>query len=134
VSHKTIFPFSNQVLRKLFIQNYVLIDSLELDLNKGLTIITGETGAGKSILLGALSLILGERADKNVLLDKDRKCVVEGTFITQIPDVKSFFKNEGLDEEAEIILRREITGEGKSRSFINDTPVTLAQLKELGSL
>src|SRR6185295_13032656 len=134
VSHKTIFPFSNQVLRKLFIQNYVLIDSLELDLNKGLTIITGETGAGKSILLGALSLVLGERADKNVLLDKDRKCVVEAVFTIGNREVKEFFKNSGLDEESQLILRREINAEGKSRSFINDTPVSLSQLKELGEL
>ena len=122
------------MLQKLFIQNYVLIDSLELDLNKGLTIITGETGAGKSILLGALSMILGERADKNVLLDKTRKCVVEGVFSTGNKDVKAFFKNHGLDFEEQLILRREINGEGKSRSFINDTPVTLSQLKELSEL
>jgi len=122
------------VLRKLFIQNYVLIDSLELDLNKGLTIITGETGAGKSILLGALSLVLGERADKNVLLDKDRKCVVEAVFTIGNREVKEFFKNSGLDEESQLILRREINAEGKSRSFINDTPVSLSQLKELGEL
>ncbi|MCX6275975.1 MAG: DNA repair protein RecN [Bacteroidetes bacterium] len=119
------------MLQKLFIQNYVLIDSLELDLNKGLTIITGETGAGKSILLGALSMILGERADKNVLLDKTRKCVVEGVFSTRNKDVKGFFKDHGLDFEEQLILRREINGEGKSRSFINDTPVSLSQLKEL---
>jgi DNA repair protein RecN (Recombination protein N) len=122
------------LLNKLFIQNYVLIDSLELDLNKGLNIITGETGAGKSILLGALSLILGERADKNVLLDKEKKCVVEGIFSTQNKDIKDFFTNEGLDYETQLILRREVNAEGKSRSFINDTPVTLSQLKELSQL
>lgn len=112
----------------------MLIDSLELSLEKGFTVITGETGAGKSILLGALSLILGERADKNVLLDKDKKCVVEGTFHTSNKDVSAFFKEAALDEEKQILLRREINGEGKSRSFINDTPVTLAQLKELSEL
>lgn len=122
------------MLQKLYIQNYVLIDSLELDLNKGLNIITGETGAGKSILLGALSLILGERADKTVLLDKEKKCVVEGTFSTKNKEVKEFFKNEGLDYESQLILRREVNAEGKSRSFINDTPVTLSQLKELSEL
>ena len=122
------------MLKKLFIQNYVLIDSLELDLNKGLNIITGETGAGKSILLGAMSLILGERADKNVLLDKDKKCVVEAVFSTKNKEVKDFFKQEGLDYESQLILRREVNAEGKSRSFINDTPVTLAQLKELSQL
>ncbi|MEO8086893.1 MAG: DNA repair protein RecN [Bacteroidota bacterium] len=122
------------MLQKLFIQNYVLIDSLELDLDKGLTIITGETGAGKSILLGALSMILGERADKNVLLDKDRKCIIEGVFKTGNKEVKEFFKNAGLDFEAQLILRREMNAEGKSRSFVNDTPVTLSQLKELSEL
>ncbi|CAN5694132.1 DNA repair protein RecN [soil metagenome] len=122
------------MLRKLFIQNYVLIDSLELDLDKGLTIITGETGAGKSILLGALSMILGERADKNVLLDKDRKCIIEGVFKTENREVKEFFNNTGLDFEAQLILRREMNAEGKSRSFVNDTPVTLSQLKELSEL
>jgi DNA repair protein RecN (Recombination protein N) len=122
------------VLQKLSIQNYVLIDSLELNFSKGLTIITGETGAGKSILLGAMSLILGERADKAVLLDKDRKCVVEGIFNSEIRDVRDFLKSTGLDEEAQLILRREINSEGKSRAFINDTPVTLSQMKELGAL
>lgn len=122
------------MLTKLFIQNYVLIDSLEIDFSKGLNIITGETGAGKSILLGALSLILGERADKNVLLDKDRKCLVEGNFKTKNKEVKDFFKVNELDFENELILRREISSEGKSRSFINDTPVSLSQLKELSEL
>ena len=112
----------------------MLIDSLELELGKGLTIITGETGAGKSILLGALSLILGERADKNVLLDKERKCIVEAAFVTSSRDVKDFFKANGLDEEKQLILRREINAEGKSRAFVNDTPVTLSQLKELSEL
>jgi DNA repair protein RecN (Recombination protein N) len=101
---------------------------------KGFTVITGETGAGKSILLGALSLILGERADKNVLLDKDRKCIVEGIFQTDHKEVKEFLRNEGLDPGSQLILRREINSEGKSRSFINDTPVTLSQLKELSGL
>ena len=122
------------MLQKLYIQNYVLIDSLELELDKGLNIITGETGAGKSILLGALSLILGERADKNVLLDKGKKCIVEGVFSTKNKEVKEFFRNEGLDYESQLILRREVNAEGKSRSFINDTPVTLSQLSELSQL
>lgn len=122
------------MLRKLFIQNYVLLERLELDFSKGLTIVTGETGAGKSILLGAASLILGERADRNALLDKEKKCIVEGTFKTKNPDVKEFLIRENLDVQAELILRREINGEGKSRAFVNDTPVTLAQLKELGEL
>ena len=122
------------MLQKLFIQNYVLIESLELDFTSGLTIITGETGAGKSILLGALSMILGERADRNVLLDKSGKCVVEGVFQSKHNDIKEFFKSAGLDFDAQLILRREINGEGKSRSFINDTPITLAQLRELGEM
>lgn len=122
------------MLQKISIQNFVLIDSLELDWSKGLSIITGETGAGKSILLGALSMILGERADRNVLLDNRAKCVVEGTFVTANREVRKFLENAGLDSGEQLILRREINNEGRSRSFINDTPVTLAQLKELGEL
>ena len=122
------------MLQKLNIQNYALIDSLEIDFSRGLNVITGETGAGKSILLGALSMILGERADKSVLLDKERKCVIEGVFETRNEDVKAFFKEHDLDPEKQVLLRREISHEGKSRSFVNDTPVTLAQLKALGEL
>jgi DNA repair protein RecN (Recombination protein N) len=122
------------MLKRLFIQNYALIDELEIEFGKGMNIITGETGAGKSILLGALSLILGERADKSVLLDTTRKCIIEGAFATDKKLVKSFFKSNELDLEDVTIIRREISSEGKSRSFINDTPVSLAQLKDLGEL
>lgn len=97
----------------------------------GFSVITGETGAGKSIILGALSLILGKRADTQVLLDKSRKCIIEGTFDTDGYDLQGFFDSHDLDYESSTILRREITPGGKSRAFINDTPVNLAVLKEI---
>jgi DNA repair protein RecN (Recombination protein N) len=120
------------MLKNLSIQNYALIDQLEVDLSDGLTIITGETGAGKSILLGALGLIAGDRADTQALQDKSKKCIVEATFNIKGYSLKEFFKSNELDYEAETTIRREINPEGKSRAFINDTPVTLALLKELG--
>ena len=120
------------MLAKLFVQNYALIKELDIDLENGLTIITGETGAGKSILLGALSLILGSRADTSVLLDKNEKCIVEGTFRIENYDLKDFFQSNELDYEPVTTLRREINPAGKSRAFINDTPVTLGILKEIG--
>lgn len=120
------------MLLKLSVRNYALIRELDIELEKGLTIITGETGAGKSILLGALSLILGSRADTAVLLDKDEKCIVEGTFRIDNYDLKGFFDTNGLDYESVSILRREINPAGKSRAFINDTPVTINLLKEMG--
>ena len=120
------------MLVKLAVQNYALIRELDLTLEKGLTIITGETGAGKSILLGALSLILGSRADSSVLLNKNEKCIVEGTFKTQEYDLEDFFISNDLDSESHALLRREITPAGKSRAFINDTPVTINLMKELG--
>ncbi|MBI5010109.1 MAG: DNA repair protein RecN [Bacteroidia bacterium] len=120
------------MLAKLFVQNYALIRELDLDLENGLTIITGETGAGKSILLGALSLILGSRADSSVLLEKDEKCIVEGTFRIEDYDMKEFFQSNELDYEPVTTIRREINTAGKSRAFINDTPVTLGVLKEIG--
>lgn len=120
------------MLVKLFVQNYALIKELDLELEEGLTIITGETGAGKSILLGALSLILGTRADSSVLLDKNEKCIVEGTFRIEDYDLKEFFASNELDYESIATLRREINPVGKSRAFINDTPVTINLLKELG--
>src|ERR1041384_2153115 len=122
------------MLRRLSIQNYAIIDEITIDFSPELNIVTGETGAGKSILLGALSLILGERADKSVLLDTTRKGVIEGTFQSKNKAIKEFFLSNDLDAEQQIILRREISSDGKSRSFINDTPVTLSQLKELGEL
>jgi len=120
------------MLVKLTVRNYALIRELDLSLGNGLTIITGETGAGKSILLGALSLILGTRADSSVLLDKGEKCIVEGTFKIEEYDLEDFFLKNDLDFESPAILRREINPAGKSRAFINDTPVTISLLKELG--
>ncbi len=120
------------MLVKLYVQNYALIKDLDIELENGLTIITGETGAGKSILLGALSLILGSRADTSVLLEKNEKCIVEGTFRIDEYDISDFFKINELDYEPVTILRREINPAGKSRGFINDTPVTVNLLKELG--
>jgi DNA repair protein RecN (Recombination protein N) len=120
------------MLIKLFVQNYALIKELDVEFENGLTIITGETGAGKSILLGALSLILGSRADSSVLLDKNEKCIVEGTFRIEEYELNDFYSSNELDYEVTTILRREINPAGKSRAFINDTPVTVNLLKELG--
>lgn len=120
------------MLIKLYVQNYALIKELDVELDSGLTIITGETGAGKSILLGALSLILGTRADSSVLLDKNEKCIVEGTFRIEEYELNEFFISNELDYEPVTILRREINPAGKSRAFINDTPVTINLLKDLG--
>ncbi len=120
------------MLLRLSVHNYALIKELDLNLENGLTIITGETGAGKSILLGALSLILGTRADTSVLLDNKEKCVVEGTFRIADYDLNDFFIDNDLDYESVAILRREINPAGKSRAFINDTPVTINLMKELG--
>lgn len=121
------------MLQQLNISNYALIDQLQLNFEDGLNIITGETGAGKSILLGALGLILGDRADKSALLNASGKCIIEGVFENTV-DIKRFLASNDLDAENQLIIRREISAEGKSRSFINDTPVSLAQLKEAGSL
>jgi len=120
------------MLSKLVIENYALIDHLEMDFSEGFSVITGETGAGKSILLGALSLILGNRADASVLLDTSRKCIVEGTFTIKGYHLEEFFIVHELDYEDTAILRREILQNGKSRAFINDTPVSLALMKDLG--
>jgi DNA repair protein RecN (Recombination protein N) len=120
------------MLKHLSVQNYALIDRLEVDLASGLTIITGETGAGKSILLGALGLITGSRADTQALQDKTKKCIIEASFQIKDYSLKDFFSEQELDYEAVTTIRREINPEGKSRAFINDTPVTLNQLKELG--
>lgn len=121
------------MLKKLSVQNYALIDKLEIDLSDGLTIITGETGAGKSILLGALGLVAGSRADTQALQDKSKKCIVEASFNIKEYALKEFFTANELDHEDVTSIRREINPEGKSRAFINDTPVTLNQLKELGN-
>lgn len=123
------------MLQKLSIQNYAIIDSLEIDFSGKLNIITGETGAGKSIIVGALGLILGERADNTVLVNKDKKCIVEGFFsVKSKKEVRQFLSLYELDEQEELVIRREIGTNGKSRAFINDTPVTLSQLNELSTL
>ena len=123
------------MLKKLNIQNYAIIDEIEINFSPQLNIITGETGAGKSILMGALSLILGERADTSVLLRTDKKCFIEGIFsIETKKEVRQFLEENELDADDELVLRREIAATGKSRAFINDTPATLQQLKQLASL
>ncbi|HLP74922.1 MAG TPA: DNA repair protein RecN [Bacteroidales bacterium] len=120
------------MLLKLSVRNYALIRELDIEFGNGLTIITGETGAGKSILLGALSLILGNRADTAVLLEKNEKCIVEGTFRIDEYELSGFFESNSLDYDPTTLIRREINPAGKSRAFINDTPVTINLLKELG--
>lgn len=121
------------MLKSIYIQNYALINELGIDFNEGLNIITGETGAGKSILLGALSLILGQRADTSVLKDKSKKCFVEAKFQIKKYKIKDFFSRNDLDYDDLTSVRREIGNNGKSRAFINDTPVNLSILKELSS-
>jgi len=120
------------MLKHLSIKNYILINELEMDLSTGFTAITGETGAGKSILVGAMSLILGKRADTAVLLDKDKKCIIEGVFSVNTYGLDRFFEENDLDYDNLVVLRREINKQGKSRAFINDTPVKLPVLKLLG--
>lgn len=120
------------MLCNLVVENYALISALEIEFRKGLTIITGETGAGKSILLGALSLILGKRAESNVLYDKEKKCIVEGTFDITRYGLEPFLTENGIEPESQTYVRREISVTGKSRAFINDTPVTLEVLSEFG--
>lgn len=123
------------MLTKLQIQNYAIIEQIEINFSDGLTIITGETGAGKSILMGALNLILGERADASVLLNKEKKCVIEGYFsVAQKQSILNFLSANELDNDAELVIRREIALNGKSRAFVNDTPVSLQQLKNLSSM
>ncbi|MDP5047326.1 MAG: DNA repair protein RecN [Saprospiraceae bacterium] len=121
------------MIKKLLIQNYALIEALELEFPSGLTIITGETGAGKSILLGALGLIMGNRADSRSLFDENKKCVVEAYFSIEKYGLASFFENNEIDYEDDLIIRRELTPAGKSRSFINDTPVNLKTLQDLSA-
>ncbi len=122
------------MLTKLEIQNYILIDHLSIDLSNQLSVITGETGAGKSIIMGALGLILGDRADSSVCRDATKKCFIEGIFKLANPKThQSFFEENEIELNDELIIRREINAQGKSRAFINDTPVTLTILKELTS-
>ncbi len=121
------------MLKSLHVRNYALIRHLEIEFRPGFTIITGETGAGKSILLGALSLLLGNRADTSVLKDKEKKCIVEGSFDISPNGYHSFFTVNDMDYDDHLIIRREISPGGKSRAFINDTPVNLHLLRELGT-
>ncbi|MBM3414400.1 MAG: DNA repair protein RecN [Bacteroidetes bacterium] len=123
------------MLLRLFIQNYAIIEEIEIEFTAGFVVITGETGAGKSILMGAMGLILGERAETSVLANKDKKLVVEGRFdCTHNSRVAFFLKDQELEENEIVIVRREISPQGKSRAFINDTPVNLSQLQELSAL
>lgn len=119
------------MIKRLSVRNYAIIEELEINFPAGLTIITGETGAGKSILLGALGLIMGERADSKSLYNDQEKCVIEGIFDVSPYDLKDFFEENDIDFEAECTVRRELTPAGKSRAFVNDTPVTLDVLRQL---
>ncbi len=121
------------MLKSLQISNYALIDKLEIEFDKGLTIITGETGAGKSIILGALSLLTGQRADSNVVRDNSRKCVVEAIFDIKNYNLKNIFAENDIDYFDQTIIRREISSEGRSRAFVNDSPVNLNFLKQLSA-
>lgn len=122
------------MLKHLHIENYALIESLDIDLNDGFSVITGETGAGKSILLGAIGLLTGERADLSAIQTGKQRCILEATFNPEGYDLESFFQDEDLDfDPSECIIRRELTANGKSRAFINDTPTTISALKKLGN-
>ncbi|MDQ3393197.1 MAG: AAA family ATPase, partial [Bacteroidota bacterium] len=121
------------MLRNLTIKNYALIKHLEMTPSPELNIITGETGAGKSIMLGAIGLLLGKRADVRSLYNEEEKCIIEGSFDLSSYRLKELFQDEDLDYEPTTIIRREISHTGKSRAFINDTPVTLEILKSIGS-
>ncbi|RZT93496.1 DNA replication and repair protein RecN [Ancylomarina subtilis] len=120
------------MLQSLAIQNYTLINQIEIDFKNGFSIITGETGSGKSILLGALGLVLGQRPETNILKDKDRKCIIEASFNISKYQLQKFFADTEMEYEEETILRREILPNGKTRGFVNDSPVSLKVLKELG--
>jgi DNA repair protein RecN (Recombination protein N) len=124
------------MLSKLSIQNYAIIDELEIDFSSHLNILTGETGAGKSIIVGAMGLILGQRAEAGTLRNRDRKCIIEGVFKNrdESVEVEMFFVKTELDAQDEIVVRREIAPNGKSRAFVNDTPVNLGQLQQITSL
>jgi DNA repair protein RecN (Recombination protein N) len=126
-------PAQNRImLKQINIQNYALIDELTVKFNSGFSTLTGETGAGKSILLGALSLVLGNRADSNVINDEEKKCIVEAIFDITVYHLQQLFTRLDVDYQDETIIRRELSANGKSRAFINDTPVNLNDLKEIG--
>lgn len=120
------------MLRTLYIQNYALIEKLDIDFETGFSVITGETGAGKSIILGAIGLLLGQRADVKAIRQGETKCVIEARFVISAYHMQSFFEDNELEYEEECILRRELYASGKSRAFINDTPASLTQMRELG--
>lgn len=120
------------MLSRLLIKNYALIDNLDISFDKGLNIITGETGAGKSILMGALGLVLGNRAEGKQFFNEEKKCVIEGYFSISSYDLKGFFEENDLEYDDETIIRRELSVDGKSRAFVNDSPVNLTILKALG--
>ena len=124
------------MLSKLSIQNYAIIDELEIDFSTHLNILTGETGAGKSIIVGALGLILGQRADSATLMNREKKCIIEGVFKNRDNDeeIERFLRDNELDVQDELVVRREIAPNGKSRAFVNDTPVNLGQLQQITSL
>jgi DNA repair protein RecN (Recombination protein N) len=123
------------MLKQLHISNYAIIDEINIDFSGKLNVITGETGAGKSILMGALSLILGDRADTTVLMNREKKCFVEGVFAVKTKnEARKFLKENELDADDELVIRREIATNGKSRAFVNDTPVNLVQLRVLSSM
>jgi DNA repair protein RecN (Recombination protein N) len=121
------------MLKHLTIKNYALIKALELSPSEGLSVVTGETGAGKSIMLGAIGLLLGNRADTKVLWDENEKCVTEGVFDITSYQLQGIFKEADLDYDNQTVIRREISPNGKSRAFINDTPVTLDVMKRIGN-
>ena len=122
------------MLKYLHISNYALISELQMEFEPGFSVITGETGAGKSIIIGALSLILGQRADSRAIKEGEQKCVIEASFDITGYGLEPFFQDNELDYDADnCLVRRELTAAGKSRAFVNDTPVSLAQLRELGN-
>ena len=121
------------MLKQLYIRNFTLIDELDIKLYPGFSVITGETGAGKSIILGAIGLLLGNRADSKAIKSGKERCVIEAHFDLSRYDMKGFFDDNDIDFDAEdTIIRRELTSAGKSRAFINDTPVPLTKMRELG--
>lgn len=121
------------MIRHLHIENYALIEHLDIDFHAGFSVITGETGAGKSIIIGAVGLLLGQRADSRAIKDGIKRCVIEATFDVSDYQLETFFDENDLDFDAEeCVIRRELTSAGKSRAFVNDTPVSLLQLKEIG--
>ena len=121
------------MLRQLYIKNFTLIDELDIKLHRGFSVITGETGAGKSIILGAIGLLLGQRADSKTLKQGADRCIIEAHFDLSRYNLQPFFDDNDIDYDADdTIIRRELTSAGKSRAFINDTPVALSMLKELG--